>query len=33
MDGKYVYGVEVKKILGVADATLREWADSDTKVN
>ena len=28
MDGKYVCGAEVKKILGVADATLREWADT-----
>ena len=28
MDGKYVCGAEIKKILGVADSTLREWADS-----
>jgi predicted site-specific integrase-resolvase len=28
MDGKYVCGAEIKKILGVADATLREWADT-----
>lgn len=28
MDGKYVCGAEIKKILGVADSTLREWADT-----
>ena len=28
MDGKYVCGAEVKKILGVSDGTLREWADT-----
>jgi len=28
MDGKYVCGAEIKKILGVSDGTLREWADS-----
>lgn len=28
MDGKYVCGAKVKKILGVSDGTLREWADS-----
>ena len=28
MDGKYVSGSEVKKILGVSDGTLREWADT-----
>ena len=27
MDGKYVCGAEIKKILGVSDGTLREWAD------
>lgn len=28
MDGKYVCGAKVKKILGVSDGTLREWADT-----
>ena len=28
MDEKYISGVEVKKILGVTDATLRGWADT-----
>ena len=28
MDGRYVSGYEIKKILGVTDGTLRDWADT-----